>query len=103
MHQYEAPPFLLVGEFETGEAIALGNGAPQFRVLLDPIDGTRLLMHKKSSGWILTGIAPEKGDATRLSDIFFALQTELPTPKQLYADTLWASSFSAVLAVREIC
>jgi hypothetical protein len=93
--------FLLVGEFETGEAISFGHGEPQFRVLLDPIDGTRLLMHKKSSGWILTGIAPERGEATRLADIFFALQTELPPPKQTFGDTLWASQFSHANGGRE--
>ncbi|MGH7456945.1 MAG: inositol monophosphatase, partial [bacterium] len=88
-HQREAPAFLLVGEFEQGEVLPFGHGAPPFRVLLDPIDGTRLLMHQKSSGWILAGIAPEKGDDTRLGDIFFSLQTELPPLKQVYADTLW--------------
>jgi hypothetical protein len=100
-HRNEAPAFLLVGEFEQGEAIPFGKGEPQFRVLLDPIDGTRLLMHKKSSGWILTGIAPERGDTTCLADIFFALQTELPPPKQIYADTLWASHSSTALGWRE--
>ncbi|MDZ7311591.1 MAG: hypothetical protein ONB45_09945 [candidate division KSB1 bacterium] len=100
-HQNEVPAFLLVGEFERGEAISFGKGQPQFRVLLDPVDGTRLLMHKKSSGWILTGIAPERGDDTRLSDIFFALQTELPTPKQVYADTFWASAHTLSAGVRQ--
>lgn len=80
-HQREAPPFLLVGEFETGEAIPFGAGAPQFRVLCDPIDGTRLLMYAKASGWILSGILPEKGNDSRLSDIIFSLQTEIPIPK----------------------
>jgi len=99
--QREAPAFLLVGEFETGEAIPFGHGEPQFRILLDPIDGTRLLMHKKSSGWILTGIAPERGEATRLADIFFALQTELPPPKQTFSDTLWASQLGNANSRRE--
>jgi len=53
-----------VGEFETGEAIAFGQGEPRYRVLFDPIDGTRLLMYAKNSGWILSGILPEKGEAT---------------------------------------
>jgi hypothetical protein len=99
-HQNEAPAFVLAGEFEEGEIIPFGKGAPQYRVLLDPIDGTRLLMHQKSSGWILAGIAPEKGEATRLADIFFALQTELPPPKQFYADILWTSSLASLSAAR---
>jgi hypothetical protein len=31
------------------------------------------------SAWVLTGVAPDGGPATRLSDVTFALQTELPT------------------------
>jgi hypothetical protein len=100
-HQFEAPAFALVGEFEQGETLSFGKGQPQFRVLLDPIDGTRLLMHKKASGWILTGIAPERGESSRLADIFFALQTELPPPKQIYGDTLWASQWHGAQGWRE--
>ena len=48
-------------------------------VLVDPIDGTRPLMHDMRSGWMLTGLAPDRGDATRLADIELAVQTELPT------------------------
>lgn len=100
-HQHEAPAFVLIGEFETDGALTFGKGQPQFRVLLDPIDGTRLLMHKKSSGWILTGLAPERGEATRLAEIFFALQTELPPPKQTFGDTLWAGPTNPVQSWRE--
>ncbi|MEK7727626.1 MAG: hypothetical protein AAB354_04390 [candidate division KSB1 bacterium] len=90
-HEHEAPAFVLVGEFEAGDTLKFGQGEPQFRVLLDPIDGTRLVMFAKSSGWILSGIFPEQGAATRLSQTLFALQTEIPLPKYLYADTLWAA------------
>lgn len=89
-HQHEAPAFLLVGEFETGDTLKFGTGEPQFRVLFDPIDGTRLVMCGKLSGWILSGIFPEKGEATRLSETLFALQTEIPLPKYLHTETLWA-------------
>lgn len=89
-HQHEAPAFVLVGEFEVGDTFKFGAGEPCYRVLLDPIDGTRLVMFAKSSGWILSGIFPENGEATRLSQTLFALQTEIPLPKYLYADTLWA-------------
>ena len=88
------------GEAVVGEEFGEDGGDGSTRWIVDPIDGTRLLMHQKSSGWILAGIAPEKGDATRLGDIFFSLQTELPPLKQVYADILWTSSFSAVSGVR---
>lgn len=100
-HQAGAAPFLLAGEFETGEAIAFGRGEPRYRVLFDPIDGTRLLMHAKNSGWILSGILPEKGEETRLSETLFALQTEIPLLKHLYAEIYWATPGHGAFCVRE--
>lgn len=90
-NQDQAPPFLLVGEFASGESLSFGHGEPQYRILLDPIDGTRLVMHGKASGWILSGIFPEKGERTRLAEAIFALQTEVPLLKHLVAETLWAA------------
>jgi hypothetical protein len=63
------------GERRAGEG---AKGAP-LRVLIDPVDGTRSLMHDMRSAWALTGLAPDKGPATRLSDVVVAVQTELPT------------------------
>jgi len=62
----------------------------RYRVIVDPIDGTRGLMYQKRPAWILTGVAPNRGHATRLSDIELAVQTELPLVKQYLADELWA-------------
>jgi len=62
----------------------------ELRVLVDPIDGTRGLMYGKRSAWILTGVAPDRGEATTLADIQRAIQTEIPLPKQHLCDTLWA-------------
>ncbi|MCB9897887.1 MAG: hypothetical protein H6825_07785 [Planctomycetes bacterium] len=55
-----------------------GRGAP-VRALVDPVDGTRSIMHDMRSAWALTGIAPDRGDETRLSQVEVAVQTELPT------------------------
>jgi fructose-1,6-bisphosphatase/inositol monophosphatase family enzyme len=55
-----------------------GSG-PALRAIIDPVDGTRSLMHDMRSAWALTGIARDRGEATRLSDIEVAVQTELPT------------------------
>ena len=38
----------------------------RWRVIVDPIDGTREIMYQKRSAWILTGVAPNRGDATRV-------------------------------------
>jgi fructose-1,6-bisphosphatase/inositol monophosphatase family enzyme len=61
------------------------------RVIIDPIDGTRGIMYDKRSAWALAGVAPNRGDATRLSDIEVAVMTELPTSKMGLADVLWAT------------
>jgi hypothetical protein len=88
-------PCVLIGEgLGTGGEVVLPRGSdPQraeLRVLVDPIDGTRGLMYQKRSAWILTGIAPNRGPRTSLSDIEIAVQTEIPLPKQNLCDTLWA-------------
>src|SRR5216117_2072781 len=62
----------------------------RWRLLVDPIDGTRGLMYQKRSAWILTGVAPNRGAATRLSDIVLAVQIEIPLLKQHLSDQLWA-------------
>jgi hypothetical protein len=47
-------------------------------------------MYDKRSAWSLGGAAPNRGPATRLSDIEVAVMTELPTSKMNQADVLWA-------------
>jgi len=61
-----------------------------YRIIVDPIDGTRGLMYDKRSAWILTGVAKNRGPETCLTDIFAAVQTEIPTSKQFRSDILWA-------------
>jgi fructose-1,6-bisphosphatase/inositol monophosphatase family enzyme len=62
-----------------------------FKLILDPIDGTRNLMYDKRSAWTLAGVAPQRGAGTHLGDIAVAAMTELPTSKQDRSD-----QFSAV-------
>lgn len=61
-----------------------------FRIIVDPIDGTRGLMYQKRSAWILSGVAPNRGPKTSLRDITLAIQTEIPLVKQHLSDQLWA-------------
>ena len=79
---------------ETVCVIAEGLGAKEtdgrWRMLVDPIDGTRGLMYQKRSAWILTGVARNNGAATRLGDVELAVQTEIPLVKQHLCDQLWA-------------
>lgn len=87
-------PIVLIAEGLHGGRIALPRGIQEseavWRVIADPIDGTRCLMYQKRSGWVLTGVARNYGEATSLGDIEFAVQTELPLVKQHLCDTLWA-------------
>ncbi len=72
-----------------------------FRLIVDPIDGTRGLMYDKRPGWLLAGVAANHGDATRLSHIDAAVQVEIPTSKQNISDVLWAVRGKGAWAVRE--
>ncbi|MGH9765391.1 MAG: inositol monophosphatase, partial [Blastocatellia bacterium] len=47
-------------------------------------------MYQKRSAWILTGVAPNRGNETSLRDIELAVQTEIPLVKQHLSDSVWA-------------
>ena len=49
-------------------------------------------MYQKRSAWMLTGVAPNRGNDTCLSDIVLAVQTEIPLLKQHLSDVAWAMS-----------
>lgn len=97
-------PIILIAEgLEAGEVVLpLGSdpAAAQWRIIVDPIDGTRGLMYQKRSGWILTGVAPNLGPQTALRDIELAVQTEIPLVKQHLSDQVWAVKGKGVTAVR---
>lgn len=97
-------PIVLLAEGLPGGKITLPRGTREqdalWRVLADPIDGTRGLMYQKRSGWILTGIAPNRGEETTLADIEVAVQTEIPLVKQHLSDTLWARKGSGAQGER---
>lgn len=67
-----------------------GESDACWRMIVDPIDGTRGLMFQKRSAWILTGIAPNRDSGTCLADIECAVQTEIPLVNQHRSDCLWA-------------
>jgi fructose-1,6-bisphosphatase/inositol monophosphatase family enzyme len=87
-------PVVLIAEGLHGGKMALPRGAREtdaaWRIIVDPIDGTRGLMYQKRSAWILTGVAANRGEQTSLADIELAVQTEVPLVKQHLSDTLWA-------------
>jgi hypothetical protein len=87
-------PVILIAEGLHDGQITLPRGTAEsdvvWRIIVDPIDGTRGLMYQKRSGWILTGVAPNRGPGTSLNDIGLAVQTEIPLAKQHLSDVLWA-------------
>lgn len=62
-----------------------------FVLIIDPLDGTREIMYDKRSCWILSGLAPNRGRATCLADIFLCVQTEVPPTIQDRSYVLEAS------------
>lgn len=98
-------PIVLIGEgLEPDGQRVLPEGADEadarWRIIVDPIDGTRGVMYQKRSPWILTGVAPNRGPATSLQDIQLAIQTEIPLVKQHLSDTVWAIAGQGVQAER---
>ncbi|MEX0885124.1 MAG: hypothetical protein WD009_01675 [Phycisphaeraceae bacterium] len=89
----ERVPLILLAEGLPSDGVVLPRGTSPadaiYRVLVDPIDGTRGLMYQKRPAWVLTGVAPNRGPATRLRDIELAIQTEIPLVKQHLCDQLW--------------
>src|SRR5215471_16208772 len=89
-----AAPLVLIAEGLPNGRLVLPQGSSEdgavWRIIVDPIDGTRGLMYQKRSAWILTGVAPNRGRETNLSDIELAIQTEIPLVKQHLSDRLWS-------------
>jgi fructose-1,6-bisphosphatase/inositol monophosphatase family enzyme len=87
-------PVVLIAEGLPLGRVTLPEGISEaeakWRIIVDPIDGTRGLMYQKRSAWVLTGVAPNRGSQTSLADIEFAIQTEIPIVKQYLSDTAWA-------------
>ncbi|MCA9320821.1 MAG: inositol monophosphatase [Planctomycetes bacterium] len=85
-------PILLLAEGLPPAGIALPEGVDpdliDWRILADPIDGTRGLMYQKRSAWVLLSAARNLGSATRLSDIEVAVQVEIPPIKQHLGDEM---------------
>jgi hypothetical protein len=84
-------PVLVTAEGLGEHIFPAGSGrSARFRILIDPVDGTRELSTGKRSAWVLSGVAPNRGPVTTLDDIQFAIQTELPPRHQETAAIAYA-------------
>lgn len=81
-----------LSEGKTQETLphGLAEEKARWRVLMDPIDGTRGIMYDKRSAFYLAGVAPNKGENTCLQDIEAAVMVELPTSRSVLSDVYWA-------------
>ncbi|HEY6815089.1 MAG TPA: hypothetical protein VI168_06080 [Croceibacterium sp.] len=95
---------VLVAEGLSSEAVTLPEAwrpeQARWRVIVDPIDGTRGLMVQKRSAWILAAVAHNGATPARLGDLEAAIQTEIPTLKAALADELWAFRGEPARALR---
>lgn len=92
--------FLLMAEGLDASGQTFGTGEPEFRLIVDPIDGSRGLMHDKRSAWCLAAIATEHGNDTRMEHVIAAAMTELPTTRHGFIDQLWTSEGQPTLGQR---
>jgi fructose-1,6-bisphosphatase/inositol monophosphatase family enzyme len=99
-----ADSFVLIAEGLHDGPIVFPRGTSEakasFRIIVDPIDGTRGLMYQKRSAWVLTGVAPNRGSGTSLRDVELAVQTEIPLVKQHLSDQMWATRGGGAQAER---
>jgi fructose-1,6-bisphosphatase/inositol monophosphatase family enzyme len=70
------------------EPVVIGRGEPTWTVIVDPVDGTRGLMHDKRPAWVLAAAGPH---GCSLRGLVAASMTELPTTKQWASDQLSAT------------
>jgi fructose-1,6-bisphosphatase/inositol monophosphatase family enzyme len=96
-------PLLLIAE-GLGEDGRKRFGDPdqplRYRVIVDPIDGTRMLMYDKRSAWFLAAVAEDRGEETSLADTFASVLVELPTTRQNLADVFLATRDEPTRGVR---
>jgi len=95
----------IVMEGAPDSGLRLPRDAPdselRFLCIIDPIDGTRSLMHDKRSAWILSAVAPwDASRPARLRDTRVAVMTELPPTKQQLADQVSAIRGAGLRAER---
>lgn len=74
---------------EKGERFPRNTAESRFTVLIDPIDGTRGLMHDKRSAWVLAGAADKPAAAgPDLRDLIAGAMVEIPVTRQPVSDSI---------------
>ncbi len=89
-------PLRVLSEGLDPAGVIVGKGEPQQLLIIDPVDGTRGLMHDKRSAWFLAALAPLP-DA-RLRTITHAVMVELPHARTHLSDVLAVGPQGPLLA-----
>lgn len=96
-------PLLLIAE-GLGESGRRVFGDPEkpirYQIIVDPIDGTRMLMYDKRSAWFLAAVAEDRGEDTSLADSLASVLVELPTSRQNLGDVFLATRGSVTRGIR---
>ncbi|MGB0258787.1 MAG: inositol monophosphatase [Coraliomargarita sp.] len=99
----EHPVEIVMEGVEDGYALTYPENTPiadpPLKCIIDPIDGTRGIMYDKRPAWIISAIAPQRGQDNCLRDIEVAAMTEIPTTRQWRADQLSATRGGGVRSV----
>ena len=99
----ECLPLLLIAEgmgHDGRQEFGTAGEKSRWRLIIDPIDGTRMLMYDKRSAWFLAAVCPDKGEATTLADSIASVMVELPPSKQNMADAFVTSAGGATRGLR---
>ena len=99
----ECLPLLLIAEgmgHDGRQEFGTAGEKSRWRLIIDPIDGTRMLMYDKRSAWFLAAVCPNKGEATTLADSIASVMVELPPSKQTMADAFVTSVGRKTQALR---
>lgn len=98
----ELKPLELVAEGMGENGVRrFGDGPLKYRLIIDPIDGTRNIMYDKRSAWFIAAMAPNRGEKTGLADSVASVLVELPPSKQSHGDVFSATRDGAFRAFRE--
>lgn len=99
----ECKPVVLIAEGmgdDGRQVFGTSEQSARFRVIIDPIDGTRGLMYDKRSAWFIAAVAQDHGDQTNLGDAFTAVLVELATTKQGWCDAYFATRSQSTRGLR---
>lgn len=89
-------PLRVLSEGLDPQGVTIGDGAATRLLIIDPVDGTRGLMHDKRSAWFIAALAPLADG--RLATITHAVMVELPHSRTHLSDVLGVSPEGPVLA-----